>query len=64
MNLIPQYKQKAIKCRRLETESDFAEIAFQFPPLGAGTDKLKFHFYKLRTECKGDTTRWEVLTKG
>ena len=49
MNLISQYKQKAIKCRRLETESNFAEIAFQFPPLGAGTDKYTFHFYIVRT---------------
>ncbi|MBS6592128.1 MAG: hypothetical protein KH324_11625 [Ruminococcus sp.] len=28
MNLISQYKQKAIKCRRLETESYFEKIAF------------------------------------
>ena len=40
---------KSISCRRLETESNFCEIAFQFPPLGAGTDISAFHFYKVRT---------------
>ena len=32
-------KLKTFICRRLETESNFAEIAFRFPPIGAGTDK-------------------------
>ena len=52
MNIFYRNKPKTIQCRRLETESNFAEIAFQFPPLGAGTDKFTFHFANSVTNAK------------